>query len=99
MNFAILFLHRNSQIRYQFAAEARNNLVASSQNITTAQQNLNTIKFPYCTPDEMETLNKAIANIFTDMMHADRHKHAMECYVTVYRRSAALVQWFEHVRH
>lgn len=88
---------QNSQIRYQFAAEARNNFVAAAQNITTAQQYLNTIKFPYCTPDEIDTMNKAIANIFTDMMHTDRHKHAMECYVTVYRRSAALIQWFEHV--
>nr|XP_054751462.1 uncharacterized protein LOC129257208 isoform X2 [Lytechinus pictus] len=88
---------QQSAIRYQFAAEARNNLVAAAQNITTAQQYLNTIKFPYCTPDEIETLNKAINNIFTDMMHPDRHKHAMECYVTVYKRSAALIQWFEHV--
>ncbi|XP_071492933.1 uncharacterized protein [Diadema antillarum] len=87
----------NSSIRYQFAAEARNNFVAASQNITTAQRYLNTITFPYCTHDEMATLNKAIANIFTDMMSNERHKHAMECYVTVYRRSAALVQWFEHV--
>ncbi|XP_782060.3 formin-like protein 6 isoform X2 [Strongylocentrotus purpuratus] len=88
---------QNTQIRYQFAAEARNNLVAAAQNIKTSQQYLNTIKFPYCTPDEIETLNKAIANIFSDMMHPDRHKHAMECYVTVYKRSAALIQWFEHV--
>ncbi|XP_002736352.1 uncharacterized protein LOC100370218 isoform X1 [Saccoglossus kowalevskii] len=82
---------------YQASAETRNNLIAASQNITSAQRYLNTIKFPYCTPQEMQTLNTAIANIFSDMRDANRHQHAMACFATTHRRAAALVQWFDQV--
>ncbi|XP_033107396.1 uncharacterized protein LOC117109247 [Anneissia japonica] len=87
----------NGQLIYQFAAETRNNLVAASQNIMSAQRYLNNIKFPYCTPEEITTLNTAISNIFTDMRTTERHQHALQCYSVVWRRSSALVQWFDHV--
>ncbi|XP_070535866.1 uncharacterized protein [Ptychodera flava] len=82
---------------YHAAAETRNNLIAASQNITSAQRYLHTIKFPYCTPQEMVTLNTAVANIFSDMRTPQRHQHAMQCYVTTHRRAAALIQWFDQV--
>lgn len=87
----------NAALRYQFAAEARNNIVAGLQNIDGAQRYLNTIKFPYCTSDEIKTVNTALQYIFTDLNTPDRHKYAMDCYVTMYRRSAALIQWFDRV--
>ena len=40
------------------AAEARNNLVAASQNIEGAQRTLGHVEFPYCNQDEVDTLNK-----------------------------------------
>jgi len=85
------------QARYSLATEARNNLVAASQNITNAHKYLNNIEFPYCKPDEMETLNNATNNIYTDMQTAERQGHAMNCYTVTYKRASALLQWFDHV--
>ncbi|KAK2167467.1 hypothetical protein LSH36_27g03035 [Paralvinella palmiformis] len=87
----------NMQARYSLATEARNNLVAASQNITNAHKYLNNIEFPYCKPDEMETLNNATNNIYTDMQTAERQGHAMNCYTVTYKRASALLQWFDHV--
>ena len=53
----ILFF-RNLEIRYTMAAEARNNLVAASQNIEGTHRTLSNVEFPYCKPDEVDTLNK-----------------------------------------
>jgi len=52
--------------RYGVASIARNNLVASAQNIQGAQRYLSNVQFPYCAPSEVATLNKATAYIFTD---------------------------------
>ncbi|XP_045112890.1 uncharacterized protein LOC123505534 isoform X2 [Portunus trituberculatus] len=46
------------EIRYSVAAETRNNLVAAGQNIQGAQRYLDNVKFPYCDPNEMQTLGK-----------------------------------------
>jgi hypothetical protein len=45
----------------------------------------------------VKTLNLAITHIFTDLLTEARHRHAMECYVSIYKRAHALVQWFDHV--
>ncbi|XP_064645995.1 putative mediator of RNA polymerase II transcription subunit 26 isoform X3 [Lineus longissimus] len=87
----------NTQMKYQVATETRNNLIAASQNITSAQQYLNTIQFPYCKPEEIATLDKAAQNIYTDMQTPERQAHALQCYSTTHRRSAALIQWFDYV--
>ncbi|XP_076324439.1 uncharacterized protein LOC143232658 [Tachypleus tridentatus] len=81
--------------RYYRATEARNNLVAASQNLQGAHRYLPNVIFPYCAQEEVETLNKAITYIFTDMQTTERHEHAMLCYHAIYRRSGALRQWFE----
>merc|ERR1719237_1974428 len=59
--------------RYGVASIARNNLVASAQNIQGAQRYLSNVQFPYCAPSEVATLNKATAYIFTDMQVHDPH--------------------------
>ncbi|XP_069159161.1 uncharacterized protein [Procambarus clarkii] len=46
------------EIRYSVAAETRNNLVAAGQNIQGAQRYLDNVTFPYCAPNEIDTLNK-----------------------------------------
>ena len=95
-NISVLFCS-NVQVRYTFATETRNNLIAASQNITSAQRYLHTIKFPYCTAQEMQTLNSATNNIYADMQVSQRHAHALDCYNTTHQRAAALLQWFDYV--
>merc|ERR550532_3517623 len=71
--------------KYSMAMIARNNLVAAAQNIQGAQRYLSNVEFPYCSPSEVATLNKATAYIFTDMQTAERHGHEV-------RSSAAVDQ-------
>lgn len=56
------------QQKYTMATEVRNNLVAAIQNVNGTQRYLNTIDFPYCKPQEMETLKRAVDNIYTGKM-------------------------------
>ena len=51
-----------------YATETRNNLVAAKQNIESTQKYLSNINFPYCTPSEMSTLEKATNNIYTGIV-------------------------------
>ncbi|XP_022240529.1 uncharacterized protein LOC111085582 [Limulus polyphemus] len=83
--------------RYSCAAETRNNLVAAIQNLQGAQRYLPNVVFPYCSEEEVDTLEKAVSNIFTDIQTEERQEHALACYDTTYRRSSALRQWFEQV--
>jgi len=92
-----LIKNSENERRYDCVAEARNNLVAASQNIQGAQRYLPNISLPYCAPDEVEMLNKAIAYIFTDMQTPERHEHALDCYQSTYKRAGALRQWLEQV--
>lgn len=77
--------------------EIRNKLSEASSNLQSAQRYLPNITFPYCSPDEIATLDKAISYIFTDMQTRERHEHALSCYQTTYKRAASLKQWLEHV--
>ncbi|BFZ25738.1 hypothetical protein BsWGS_28777 [Bradybaena similaris] len=85
------------QVKYQLATETRNNLIAASQNIMNAKRYLNNIKFPYCEPEEIATLDKACSNIYVDMLSPDRHQHALQCFCVTHRRTSALLQWFDSV--
>jgi len=85
--------------KYSIAMIARNNLVAAAQNIQGAQRYLTNVEFPYCSPSEVATLNKATAYIFTDMQTTERHGHAGECYETTAKRCGALLQWINMVVH
>lgn len=83
--------------RYDLATEARNNIIASAQNLNSAQQYLNNITFPYCAPAEVETLNRAAKHIYTDMLTNERHAHAGNVYTVTRKRASALLQWFDNV--
>ena len=93
----ILLSPRNARERYVLATETRNNVVAANQNLVSAQRYLNNIIFPYCKPAELETLQRASNNIYTDMQTPDRTEHALNVYNVTYKRAAALLQWFDHV--
>ncbi|XP_054162260.1 uncharacterized protein LOC128960213 [Oppia nitens] len=88
---------QDNEQRYNCVAETRDNLVSATQNLIGAQRYLPNISLPYCAPDEIDTINKAISYIFTDMQTSDRHKHALNCYQTTYKRAGALRQWLEQV--
>ncbi|OWF52754.1 uncharacterized protein LOC110447357 isoform X2 [Mizuhopecten yessoensis] len=87
----------DSQRRYHEATKARNNLIAAIQNIQSTQKYLDNITFPYCDQKEIVTLEKAMNNMYTDMMTPDRYQHAEACYTTTQKRCAALLQWFDAV--
>ncbi|RWS27935.1 uncharacterized protein B4U80_00203 [Leptotrombidium deliense] len=88
---------RDSEKRYICTNQVRNKLVESIQNLQIAQNYLPNISFPYCNSDEVQTLEKAISYIFTDMQTQDRFQHALSCYETTLKRTAALRQWLEQV--
>ena len=65
--FIYLTKFRSLDQRYEVAVEVRNNLVAASQNLQGAQNYLSSVKFPYCAPPEVDTLNK----VRIDMLYED----------------------------
>uniref|UniRef100_T1J0C9 Uncharacterized protein n=1 Tax=Strigamia maritima TaxID=126957 RepID=T1J0C9_STRMM len=83
--------------RFGLAEETRNNLIAATQNIQGAQRYLPNIKFPYCNQQEVEIISQATSYVFTDMQSPERQLHALEVYTVTWRRSAALLQWFDFV--
>ena len=85
------------QEKYVLATEARNNLVAASQNLKSWQKYLSNVSCPYVKPQEVVTLDRAIEHIYTDMQTPDRSAHAMQCYSVTQKRAAALLQWFDNV--
>ncbi|XP_067942320.1 axoneme-associated protein mst101(2)-like isoform X2 [Watersipora subatra] len=88
----------DQQGRYVVATEARNNIVAAAQNITSAKRYLNTIEFPYCKPAEVAVLEKAAAHVYTDMQSHQRHQYVYaNVYHSMYLRCKELVKWFAHV--
>ncbi|XP_037278119.2 uncharacterized protein LOC119171376 [Rhipicephalus microplus] len=87
----------DEKMRYYCAAETRNNLSAALQNLQGAQRYLKNIEFPYCSPNEIETVYKAVTYIFSDMKAPERREHAYNCYNSAYRRAGALKQWLEMV--
>lgn len=83
--------------RYHCATEARNLFLNGSQNIFASLHYLPNIEVPYCRPDEMLVLDKAIAFVYLDMMSEERHSHAATCYQTCLKRIGALKQWLNTV--
>ena len=86
-----------SEKRYEMASTTRDFLLEAVGNLANAQRYLPNITFPYCTPEELETLDQAISYIYNDAKSQERHEHALMCYRSTYRRIMALKQWLEHV--
>ncbi|XP_052786839.1 uncharacterized protein LOC128222078 isoform X2 [Mya arenaria] len=94
----IMTVGDDNNLKYLMATEARNNNVAAVQNLEACARYLGTsIEFPYCKPQELQTLTLATQNIYIDMQDANRHQHATMCYDTTWRRASALLQWFDNV--
>lgn len=76
----IFLLRRQTAIRWQYATETRNNLLAAQQNIVSAQRYLNTIDFPYCRAGEKwlcEKRMKTAMLVIGYRIYVDLEKHAI----------------------
>lgn len=93
-----LLFFRDKQGKWVVATEARNNVVAACQNITSARRYLSTIEFPYCKPPEVKVLETAASHVYTDMLSQQRHQYVYaNVYHIMYKRCKALIDWFTHV--
>ena len=56
-----MFCRQNAENKFQTAAEVRDFLVLAGQNLSSVHQNLyEHVTLPYCTLDEINTLNKVV---------------------------------------
>lgn len=83
--------------RYTLSSNVRDHLICAVQNLMTSQKYLQTVTFPYCTPEEVETLHMATVHVYSDIQTVFRHAYALQCFTTTHRRIKALVKWFENV--
>lgn len=80
-----------------FATEVRNNLVAANQNLINTKTYLKNIDFPYCTQEDLKTLQGLSAGTYQDMQTVQRQKYALDIIQVLRKRVAALNQWFDQV--
>lgn len=84
----------------QIVADTRSWLLAANANLSSAVRILIDtlqIKIPYCQPNELDTLNKAIHHIFIDCKSETRHEHAGKVYYSMGSRSGGLLKWLKAV--
>src|SRR5262245_9111119 len=55
------------------------------------------VKFPYCTEDEMQSLEATVNSAFTDIQSNNSYHKALEVYQNTHKKVAALIQWFDQV--
>lgn len=55
------------------------------------------VKFPYCTEDEMQTMENTVNNAFTDIQSNSAFNKALDVYNNTHKKVAALIQWFDQV--
>lgn len=84
-------------VRYNMVTDVRNHLIAANQNITNARNYLKTIKFPYCTVEEMMNLSQITNNVYYLAYRQPEFQTALNTFSNIHNRCAALLQWFDHV--
>ncbi|VDK56326.1 unnamed protein product [Anisakis simplex] len=87
----------NTRMRYFAAAEARNNFIAAAQNVQSCRVYLGKVQFPYCTEEEMSTMNETLNSAFSDIQSNSTLKKALDVYKNVHKKLASLLQWFDKV--
>ena len=90
------FLNSNQE-KVIFATEVRNNLVATNLNLINTRAYLKNIDLPYCTEDDLKTLQSLASGTYQDMMTPQRQKYALDIIQVLRKRCAALKQWFDQV--
>lgn len=79
------------------ATEVRNNLIAAYQNLVNTKSYLKNVTFPYCTEDDLKSLQNLSAATYQDMMSPERQKYAYQIIVELIKRCFHLNQWFDQV--
>ena len=79
------------------ATEVRNNLVASNQNLLNTKSYLKNVNLPYCTDEDLRSLQSLAAGIYQDMLSVERQRYCLNIMQVLRKRIAALNQWFEQV--
>lgn len=79
------------------ATEVRNNLIAANQNLVNTKTYLKNVNFPYCTDEDLKSLQALSASCYQDMMNAERQKYALSIIQELSKRCFKLNQWFDQV--
>jgi hypothetical protein len=79
------------------ATEVRNNLIAAYQNLVNTKAYLKNVTFPYCTDDDLKSLQNLSAGSYQDMMTPERQKYALSIIQELLKRCYHLNQWFDQV--
>lgn len=79
------------------ATEVRNNLIAAYQNLVNTRAYLKNVTFPYCTEDDLKSLQNLSAGSYQDMMTPERQKYALSIIQELLKRCYHLNQWFDQV--
>lgn len=79
------------------ATEVRNNLIAAYQNLVNTKSYLKNVTFPYCTDDDLKSLQSLSAASYQDMMSPERQKYAQKIIAELIKRCFHLNQWFDQV--
>lgn len=80
-----------------FATEVRNNLVAGNQNLVNTRTYLKNIELPYCTEEDLKTLQGLSEGTYQDMQTVQRQRYVLDIIQVLRKRCAALNQWFDQV--
>ena len=83
--------------RVIYATEVRNNLVAANQNLQNTRTYLKNIDLPYCTEEDLKTLQGLSQGTYQDMQSLERQKYVIYIIQALRKRCAALNQWFDSV--
>ncbi|CAF0828677.1 unnamed protein product [Brachionus calyciflorus] len=87
----------NNPEKVIFATEVRNNLVAANQNLVNTRTYLKNITLPYCTDEDLKTLQGLASGTYQDMQTPQRQRYALSIIQVLRQRCAALYQWFDQV--
>ena len=87
----------NDPERAIYATEVRNNLVAANQNLQNTRTYLKNIELPYCTEDDLKTLQGLAQGTYQDMQSVQRQRYVVEIVQALRKRCAALNQWFDSI--
>lgn len=79
------------------ATEVRNNLIAAYQNLVNTRAYLKNVTFPYCTEEDLKSLQNLSAGSYQDMMTPERQKYALSIIQELLKRCYHLNQWFDQV--
>ena len=72
-------------------------MVASNQNLVNTKSYLKNVNLPYCTDEDLRSLQSLAAGIYQDMLSTERQRYCLNIMQVLRKRIAALNQWFEQV--